>query len=161
MNKFEKLCGLGIYAFVLAFSSETFALELKLNCAIKSKYTFGTGRSETSTGTALVEISDYGNVKYFFTTSAIDEVDNFTVTTSQKNPPGWTRTVEDGSNAGKWEILNSLISTSDNTTIDKKIVIDRNNGNIYITYARSSPTGTSSYYVNGTCEKIDETKKKF
>ena len=146
---------------VLVLPLHSYSAELKLSCNMRSKYTMISGSSETSAGTAMVEIMDYGKRKFIFITSTIEDVNNISVVSHIADAPGWKFDFHDSSNDGKYEITNFRKSFAENVESYKRVVLDRNTGNIYINTQRTSQLGSSSLIANGSCEKIDSQKKKF
>jgi hypothetical protein len=132
-----------------------FAFELKLDCNVRSAYIFPSGRVENNAGKALVEISEYGNNRIILVSSAIEVVNEQSVTTF----PSKDRLISDFSDPNKWHIRNTI--SGGNAKSTTTIIIDRNSGMLIIDRKFEQNGATVATQISGSCEKIDPTRKKF
>jgi hypothetical protein len=138
------------------FSTTCFSFESKLACEVQSTHTHTTGRTERNNGKALVEVSEQAFGKAIFISSAIDFVNNLSVSTYQRP----NKTIEDFSDPGKWDVGNTI--TKGVVIVSAtRIIIDRNSGLLIINRVFNVNGGEAITSIDGKCEKIDTTKRKF
>jgi hypothetical protein len=144
------------------FSSTASALDVKLQCDIKVKYTYFNGDSENNQSTAIIEVGDYGvDKKYIFITSADEIANNLSVTTTQELGKAYTNY----SDENKWDIQNTY-SGNEGRVVNPnstRIVIDRNSGELIVSssFTVKSNGRTNTTGISGNCRKINTSVKKF
>jgi hypothetical protein len=137
------------------FSTACFSFDSKLACEVQSTHTHTTGRTERNNGKALVEVKEQASGKAIFISSAMDFVNNLSVSTYQSP----NKTIEDFSDPGKWEIGNTI--TNGVILNATRIIIDRNSGMLIINKVFNVNGREAITSIDGKCEKIDTTKRKF
>lgn len=144
------------FLFLLLFSNFSWSEEIKLSCNINLVYKHSNGISEQKNINEILEISIS---KKFIGIIPMGDVINSITTSKNDN----TISVDDYSDANKFDItkhnkvINSLINETKTT-----IRIDRNTGNIfYFTESNFKDGSILTTTGNGSCEKINLSKKKF
>ncbi len=150
MNKYFKFI-----IFYLFFSTDVYAIELKLQCQINTKFTPSNGNVELGNGTASVEIKDEGKYKYISVSSTNEFADDLSVSTIKTKTKS---AIYDDSTDIKWDITNVHSETTKHSH-STRITIDRNTGELI--YTNSFPIKKISVLVTGSCKKIDQNQKKF
>ncbi len=136
-------------------ASNCFSLELKLECETQSTYTYPSGRVERNTGKALIEVKDQQFGKAIFISSAIDEVNDLSVSTFQME----NKLTQDFSDMNKWEIKNEF--TRSDSSSSTRILIDRNSGMLIVDRVFRKDGMATNTKVSGLCKKIDTSTRRF
>lgn len=139
----------------LSYSSTCFSFELKLDCDVKSTYTYSSGSVERSVGKALIEVRESSTDTLIVVSSAIDMVNDLSVATFQAE----NRSIQNLSDSNKWHIK-TTITRADRVSVTG-ILIDRNSGMLIIERTYNNNGRISTTQVSGTCSKIDTTRRKF
>jgi hypothetical protein len=147
-----KRISLLIFLFLISSNSE--ALEIKLSCNISKTITYSSGTVENEKLNEIFEINEYLDRISIISSSGSG---NFpSVSSHSKN----TEKIYNNSNQSKWDIRNDFTSKDGSSHITS-IVIDRNSGKVFTTAEMTTKSGFIRAVGDGTCEKIDTTKKKF
>lgn len=147
--------------FVFGLISIANAQDIKLECNVSAKITYGFNNPTDHDGFANVEISDSGgNFKMISVTSDIETLNNTTVATKVMKGV----TAVDFSTENKWEINNKgdvVINGGKRYKFTTQIIIDRNTGSIVVERYIESPSSTTILLASGNCKKVDLSEKKF
>ena len=142
--------------------SNTFALDLKLKCNITTKYTYSNGQTDINTSVAIVEILESYSVKFIKFISPDENANDLNVSTSSFTSGSNVYTGSDNSDLTKWDISQTVVDDSKNNKSASRVYIDRNSGSIIFNRSFTNSNNRTNYTaVGGSCEKIDEQKKKF
>jgi len=152
-----------IIIIMAAFAcSNTFALDLKLKCNITTKFTYPSGQTESNSSIAIVEISEVNNNRWIFISSPDENANDIVVMGVNLTSGSAVHTGSDNSDEGKWDITTNVADSSKNTNSTNRIFIDRSSGAIIVSRRSTLPQNkTVLTTIGGSCEKIDEQKKKF
>ena len=149
MRKIHKLF---LVAFLVIPNQHAIAqVDLKLDCRLNITTNFNTGRVSREIKNVIVEVLQYKEFLGIFP----DEVNLSPVDT--KTYP-YTKLIKNSSNENKWELKN-INSTPNSSIFEVTISIDRNNG--LLNYYSNFDNAKILTNVNGYCDKIDASKKKF
>ncbi len=127
---------------------------LKLQCSINEQSTFSTGKTESRSFTAIIEVEEYPNGALFIIPSG----DEFHAASTRVT--GNVIQARNYSNANKWELDLEIRDREFPSLINKyRTVIDRNQGAIY--YSSNFRDSRMTTDGRGSCEKIDQSRRKF
>ena len=154
----RKFIKLSIFLLISISSFSSFSVEIKLRCEVSIKANYA-GLSETTFASLIAEVDDSGKNKMITISSSDPNINYISVTTYPSSKTDKIKMVSrDESNTGKWDI-HTTQNFPDKTKLEQRVYIDRSSGEIMI----SSLDRKESHFVTagGSCEKIDNTKKKF
>lgn len=145
-----------VFVFLLFFSNFAWSEEIKLSCNINLIIQHSNGISEQKNINDILEISAY---KKFISIIPMGDVIGSINTSKNDN----TISVDDFSDANKFDITNYRKVNNSSIAENKTTIrIDRNTGNIFYFMESNFKDGSKLTTTgNGSCEKINLTKKKF
>lgn len=153
----SKLIFAAIQALIISIPITANAIEIKLQCEVESKISYLSGATQEQRGIAVIEISDLGDKKYLFVSSALAALNNFTITTQSPR-----LITNDFSNENKWDIQQTGTGNLTITSSIAHIIIDRNSGNLFITRdVTFNSGGNMQFSATGNCKKINTSIRKF
>ncbi len=134
----------------LGACGSAFSIELKLACKIDVVRTFISGDVERKRYNEIFEVLDLGNY-----ISIGPQTDDFMGVVAGELV---VLKFNNFSNSSKWDILNRS-QDSRGKISEVRITIDRNTGKLF--YSETWDGRAIVIKGNGTCEKIDQAKRKF
>ena len=152
--KLQQLKGIILIALTFAIGNALGQVDIKLSCTLTITSSYSTGTKEQEIKTAIFDVYQTNNLLSILSTS-----DDFASLSSQKI--GILVDVLNMSDENRWHLTNTVQSKINNkivTTISQ-VNIDRNSGQIF--YKSDFDEGRLIKQANGTCSKIDKTKRKF
>jgi hypothetical protein len=147
-----KKLSLLFFLFLISINCE--AEEIKLSCNISKTVSYSSGKVENEKLYEIFEIYEY--LDKIFIRSSSDSGNFPSVSSHSKTADK----VYNNSNQRKWDIRNDFTDENGNSHTTS-IVIDRNSGKIFTKAEMTTKSGFIRGIGDGTCEKIDTTKKKF
>jgi hypothetical protein len=140
------------FLFLIPINCE--AVEIKLSCNISKTVSYSSGNVTNENLYEIFEI--YENLDKIYIRSSSDSGNFPSVFSHSKT----SDKIFNNSNPRKWDIRNDFTDEKGHKHTTS-IVIDRNSGKIFTKAEMVTKSGFILAIGDGTCEKIDTTKKKF
>jgi hypothetical protein len=144
------------FLFLLFFSNFSWSEEIKLSCNINLTHQHSNGESEKSNINEILEISIFKKNKII-----LPMTDTIASVSTRRDDN--TISIDDFSDDNKIDLTtHRKIMHSTITDVKTSIRIDRNTGKIFYSRESNFKDGTQlAVSGNGSCEKVNVSKKKF
>jgi hypothetical protein len=147
--KLKSLINFLPFIFVFLSGGVQAQVDIKLNCTLTVIHTFSSGNREQESIKVILDV--FQNNKHLAILSSSNDMASVTTI---KRPS--IESIVDVSDDNKWNLTNTTVGDK---TATSQIIIDRNTGQIF--YYRDFNNSSISTKGDGTCFKIDKSKKKF
>jgi hypothetical protein len=132
---------------------------IKLNCEVRSRYTYTSGNFEEKTGIATLEIEQIGDHVWITMHSDIDVLSETVVSSRSYNGENFISQSQNSSTSYKWDIANESVHKTNQHSKRQKIYLDRTSGRLIYNATFQTPKGVYiTTEASGDCRKATEQK---